>query len=234
MLLEKQIKTALKPHKNPKRAKHDIGYLKSSIPTLGCSIPSVRKVAKQTWNELSIDHTHSEIRKIATELWNKTNVHEVMTVCLLYFSERKAQNALADWRTLKTWSKRIDNWAHSDALSDIYADLLDRHRELYETFQKWNDHKEPWKRRLSLTSLLYYSSMRKNPLPASKILPLVTPRINDAHFYVQRAVGWTLRECGDLYQRPTETFIKKHVTDLSSIAFTTAVEKWRKTKKEPL
>ena len=235
MTLERSILKRLKPHCNPKRAAHDVGYVKSQLPTLGCSIPTVRKVAKQTFAELSTEYSHAQIRKMVSTVWKTAKTHDVMTVCLLYFSARKPQNDLSDWRVLKSWSTRIDNWAHSDVLSDIYADLLERHRkEVYPTFKEWNTHREDWKRRLSLTSLLYYSNSRNNALPVKKILPLVKARISDEHFYVQRAVGWTLRECGNLYPKPTEVFIKKHLTDLSSIAFTTATEKWSKTKKEPL
>lgn len=228
MNLQKQILRGLRVHANPKRAAHDIGYLKSSFPTLGCSIPALRTLTKSLFCK-SLAHAtdlHVQTRLQLHNLWRTTNTHEIMTICLLYFSLRKPDNTLADWRVLKSWASKIDNWAHSDALSDIYADILDRHRELYQTFNTWNNDKHPWKRRLSLTSLLYYSSMRSNPLPASKILPLIKPRINDEHFYVQRAIGWTLRECGNLYPAPTEAFIQKHLTQLSSIAFSTATEKW--------
>ncbi len=236
MTLEQTVLKRLKPHANPKRAAHDVGYLKSSFPTLGCSLPTLRTLTKSLFCKslANASHLHLQTRKELDRLWKQTNTHEVMTICLLYFQSRKSQNDLTDWRVLKTWASKIDNWAHSDMLSDVYADLFDRHRDLHKTFTAWNRHREPWKRRLSLTSLLYYSSMRSHPLPANKILPLIRPRINDDHFYVQRAVGWTLRECGNLYPKPTETFIKKHLTDLSSIAFTTATEKWSKTKKEPL
>jgi len=250
MNLESRIITDLKPNANPKRAEHDRGYLNSQFPTTGAPMPAIRKVTKQLVEDLSSEHSHTQIRTLVHQTWKSTQAHDVMTVCLLSFSSRKPQNTLSDWRLLKSWAPKIDNWAHSDMLSDVYADLLDRlcnnhpqpllekegsrWQELYETFLAWNDHPHPWKRRLSLTSLLYYSAMRKKPLPANNILPLVKKRLGDDHFYVQRAVGWTLRECGNLYPNPTEAFIKKHLLDLSSIAFSTATEKWDKQYKKAL
>jgi len=234
MNLEEALLTQLAQHANAAHAKHAVSYHKSSFPILGCSMPALRSIATHTWDDAAKNRSHSRIRTIATKTWKATNSHEVMTICLLYFSNRKSENTLADWRVLKTWAQKIDNWAHSDMLSDIYADLFDRHRELYDTFQTWNANRHPWKRRLSLTSLYYYSSMRKNPLSAKRVLPLVRARLHDEHFYVQRAVGWTLRECGNLHPKPTEAFVQKYVHDLSSIAFTTATERWQKQKKNPL
>ena len=237
MNLESEILTTLKPFANPESAEYDQNYLNTEFPTTGASMPAIRKVAKALYKELGQNRTRNQMRIMIARLWKQTSSHDVMTICLLYFSSRKKENALADWRVLKMWASKIDNWAHSDMLSDIYADMLDREENrdaLYEEFQLWNSHKHPWKRRLSLTSLCYYSSMRKNPLPAKDILPLVKARLGDEHFYVQRAVGWTLRECGNLHPRPTEIIIKKHVGALSSIAFSTATEKWSKQRKTPL
>ncbi len=158
-------------------------------------------------------------------LWKKADVHESLSIPLLYFALRKGKNDLHDWRFLQTWSRKIDNWAHSDALSSLYADLLERHpKELYATFKKWNRSALPWQRRLSLTSLLYYASERTRVLSATKIFSLVRPRLDDPHPYVQKAVGWTLREASRCHPKETRAFVKKNLQKISSAAFVAAVE----------
>lgn len=236
MQLEKKIYALLKPHADTRRASFSVNYLNTEYKIMGCNMPSIRSTSAAVIKELESTMTHAEIRKALTDLWMVTDNFDVAMTPLIYFQKRKGQNDLSDWRVLKNWSKRIDNWAHSDMLSDVLSDLLERFpAEIYPMMKRWNVAKLPWQRRLSLTNLLYYSQLRKlRPLPASKILPLIKARMFDNHFYVQRAVGWTLRECHNLYPEKTETFVTKHVTDLSSFAFSAATEKYSKAKKTQL
>lgn len=233
MNLHKHINTLLLKGKNKKRAEHSIGYMNSQWKFLGCSMPFIRKTAKDIFSSLPKDH--KQVRKHLHEIWNSSEIFETLLVPLIYFEKQKGKNDLSDWKLLKTWSKKIENWAHSDLLSNIYADLLERFPEkIYPVFEKWNVSKYPWQRRLSLTSLLLYSSQRKKVLPFSKIICLIKARLSDDHPYVQKAVGWTLRECHNVYPKQTKDFVKKHICDLSSIAFCTATEKWKKEEKEKM
>ena len=231
--LEEKIVALLNPYANPKRAAHDIGYMKSAYELMGVSVPQLRKTAKELVK--SLDQNIVKARKTLTAIWGMSKTFDVLYVVLLSYDLLMHDPTLEDWKTLKGWSKRIDNWAHSDMLSSMYAKLLETFpKEIYPTFVEWNQSKLPWRRRLSLTSLVYYARGRKRFLPITKILKLVKPRIGDDHFYVQRAVGWTLREAYNVYPGKTAAFIKKYVEKFSSIAFTTAVEKFSKEKKEVL
>ena len=63
---------------------------------------------------------------------------------------------------------------------------------------------------------------------------MVKPLLKDSHVYVQKGVGWTLREMGNVYPAQTKKFVKQNCLKLSSIAFTTATEKWAEKEKAPL
>ena len=62
-------------------------------------------------------------------------------------------------------------------------------------------------------------------LPPKKILTLAKHRIDDPHFFVQRGVGWCLRECWNVYPKETYDFLEAYANRLSAIAFSTASEK---------
>ena len=76
-----------------------------------------------------------------------------------------------------------------------------------------------------MVGLLYYSQARSKVLPIGKMLPLAKNLIGDEDYYVQKGVGWTLREIGNLNQKQMLLFVKKHLNSLSAIAFSTAMEK---------
>lgn len=226
MKLEQKIEKLLKPYHDPKRAAHDLGYMNTLLDLHGCNLPAIRSVLKKIKSELN-DLTLAKKRQLFNQVWNASSSFEVLYVALLYFDILRIQTDLDDWKTLKKWTNKIDNWAHSDVISGIFADLLERYpEEIYPQLQKWNGSKKSWQRRISLTSLMLYYRLRKKVLPANKILPLVRARLADEDPYVQKAVGWTLRECGQAYPSETAEFIRQHITQLSATAFSYATEKW--------
>ncbi|MEJ0081711.1 MAG: DNA alkylation repair protein [Puia sp.] len=81
------------------------------------------------------------------------------------------------------------------------------------------------KRRQSVVSLLYYSRTKKTHLRSLKLKKLVTPLLSDKEYYVQKGVGWTLREMYTVYSKETFPYFVKHIKAISSIAFTIAIEK---------
>lgn len=146
-------------------------------------------------------------------------------------------------KTLSSWIRNIDNWAHSDTLSAHLASLLDfaleeKDQQLISKHlkirKKWNKSSNSWTRRQSIVSLLNYSRLRKKTLSFNKIINFIHPLLTDDAFYVQRAVGWTLRETHNLYSQETYSYIEANIYKISSIAFSAATEKMGPTQKKKL
>ena len=234
MNLEKEILKELKPFCNQQRAAHDLGYMNTKFILLGVDVPSTRKVAKSIFDKIDF-LPYAQQRELMEKLWRVSKYYDILSIPLYFFQTRKGMNDLTDWRIIKNWTTKIDNWGHSDVLSDSIADLVERFpKEIYPILKIWNNSKHSWQRRLSLTSLIYYHNARRKHLPVLKIMPLVKARLHDNDKYVQKAVGWTLRECGHVYPNETKHFIKTHLSDLSAIAFSYATEKWSITEKSKL
>ena len=131
--------------------------------------------------------------------------------------------------TKKTWINRVDCWEHSDDLSKIYAHTLENHPEwIVPVLEKWNKDENPWKRRQSIVSLIEYASKRKKVLPFSKLISFIDPLLSDKDYYVQKGIGWTLREVYNVYPKKTLTYLRKNLLNISSIAYSAATEKVEK------
>ena len=211
-----------------------IGGGQSKLRYLGVRSPHMHEIMRKGFSFYEPDR--KAVAKAWEEIWHASDCYDVMALALSWFDHPKQRAILRDhWPMLKKWSERIDNWAHSDVLSGIYARILEEDPALvYPTLQKWNRHKNPWLRRLSIVSLLYYSSQRKNPPPLAKIVALVEPQIEFDHYYVQKGVGWTLREMGNVYPKETYRFLEKNIRRLSAAAFSAATEKLSKPQKDRL
>ena len=124
---------------------------------------------------------------------------------------------------------------YSDSLSKIYTKILgQKPDEIYPTLVEWNASTDLWKRRQSVVSLLYYARTKKQFLPYKKIIPLIENLLHDEEYYVQKGVGWSLREVYNVYPEETWKFMLKNHKHIHSIAFSAAVEKLPLNLKEEL
>lgn len=62
-------------------------------------------------------------------------------------------------------------------------------------------------------------------MPYNKILPLISNLLQDEEYYVQKGVGWSLRELHNVYPEKTYDWLRKNIQNISSIAFSAATEK---------
>jgi 3-methyladenine DNA glycosylase AlkD len=211
-----------------------IGGGQSNLRYIGLRVPHLQQAMRKGF---SFSRQESkELAKIWDFVWWNSDCYEVMSMALAWFYDPKQKPILEQhWPLLEKWSSRIDNWAHSDTLSGVYARLLEQNSPLiYPTLEKWNSSKKPWLRRLSIVSLLYYSSQRETVLPLKKILSLVEPQLEFDHYYVQKGVGWTLREAFNVYPEPVFAFIEKNIGKVSAHAFSAATEKMNPKQKKLL
>jgi 3-methyladenine DNA glycosylase AlkD len=210
-------------------------YMGTAIPMIGrLAVPVQRAIFKKgfSFSNLPLD----EQLEVWDAIWNSSEVFEVMSQCLMFVQKNIAKlDRKKLWNITREWVKKIDNWGHSDMLSGIYSWLMEQEEDLiYPQLLKWNTSKNPWERRQSLVSIFEYSSKRKKVLPVNKVLPLVEKLLDDKDKFVQKGVGWCLRECGNVYPKETGKFLLDHHGALSSIAFSAATEKIKAADKEKL
>ncbi|MEM9415374.1 MAG: DNA alkylation repair protein [Planctomycetota bacterium] len=211
-------------------------YHGSTIPHLGLTLPTQRQALKQGYSFSDLP-ARQQVRQW-DRVWRDAKWFETMSQAAIWLSAlRDPADLLACWPTAKGWITRCDNWAHSDLLSSAYSRMLeadtDRSR-VYPTLVKWNTSRNPWHRRQSIVSLIYYHTPKRTPPKHTEVLPLVEALLDDQDVYVQKGVGWTLRESYNAFPKQAGPFIDKHVTSLSSIAYSAATEKHPKTHKEQL
>ncbi len=137
------------------------------------------------------------------------------------------------WPLLHPWVNKIENWIHGDMIASLYSQILEEDpRTIYPYVRSWSFSGEPWKKRVGMVSLLYYKACRKKVLPFNKMIPLVKRNLKVDHYFVQKAVGRTLRELHNAYPKEAKAFLNRHIAILSPYAFTAATEKIPMTQKE--
>jgi 3-methyladenine DNA glycosylase AlkD len=193
-------------------------------------VPEVREQVKRGYSFCELPR--GEVIKHWDYIWKNSPWYEVAHQAIYYYQHKTISKT--EFNKIKMWVNRCDCWEHSDDLSKIYARIVEDTPEwivpLYET---WNQAKSPWKRRQSVVGLIEYASKRKVVLPFNQLIRFVEPLLADEDYYVQKGVGWTLREIFNVYPTETVAFLEQHIRSLSSHAFSSSTEKLdRATKKK--
>jgi 3-methyladenine DNA glycosylase AlkD len=223
--------TALGNPAHGKAVQHDRG---SQLLHLGITFPNLRRRVRQGFTFYKLPE--EQILAVWDFLWQTSPYGDVLFAALEYYLPRvrkKVDPSL--WRVMYQWPDRVDNWCHSDGLSAIYSQILESHpTETYPQLVSWNQADGEWLRRISLVSLIHYTGKNAVFLPLKKVLPLVTNCLDDDRYYVQTAVGWVLREMGQIYRDEVTNYLETHLKTISSVAFSRAIERLNSKKCERL
>jgi 3-methyladenine DNA glycosylase AlkD len=226
-------KTLKKTSPKNDKAYVDFRTKTSNLNVLGHRLPLMHQIVKDGFS--FYEKSDREILKVWDNIWNTSQYHEALYLPLFYYRHRESLLGPRQWRIIKHWIDRIENWEHADALCYLYSILFERYPNIIlPTLKKWNRSDDPWKQRCSIVSLIYYASPKHKPPTAELVLNMVKPLMGSQNTYVNKAVGWTLRECYNLYPKSTLIFIKKHITELSPDGFSYATEKLDKETKTKL
>ncbi len=189
---------------------------------LHISVPKLRLVKKKDTFFFKMSRT--EKIKILDYIWRNTKYFECMNLALYHYQHLTLSRT--EFLKIKLWINRCHCWEHSDDLSKIYAQVLEENPQwILPTLLNWNKSRNLWKKRQSLVSLLEYSSKRKKTLPFKQLASFVKPLLEDKEYYVQKGLGWTLREIFNLHPKQTLKFINENLNKISSLAYSAATEK---------
>lgn len=119
--------------------------------------------------------------------------------------------------TTKSWWDTVDGLAGNQV-----GDLLARFPESRdEVIGRWRREEDFWLRRTTLLFQLGY----KSKTDADLLFALIRENINDKEFFIQKAIGWSLREYSKTDPEAVQQFVAN--TELSGLAQREAL-KWMK------
>jgi len=198
---------------------------RSSMDHLGIRFPVLRKRVKEGFSFYRLPG--DEILAIWDRLWCTSPYGDVLFAALEYYAplvRRRADPAL--WPVVRHWHERVDNWCHSDGLSSLYSFLLASDPdEVYPQLEVWSRSSDQWTRRISIVSLIHPSGKNAVFMPLDRALPLVTTCLEDEREYVQKAVGWVLRELGQAHPDEVRAYLEEHIATIPALVLRRAIER---------
>ena len=225
-----ELAKEIDPHKAAERAY----FMKATMPMLGLTVPMQRARLKKGYSFSKLPF--EEQVPIWSYIWEHADLHEVKMQAG-FFVEKPKVDFDPDWlwKEISPWVDSVNCWDQSDTLSNIYARLNEIiPDQIVPVLEGWNVSDNPWERRQSLVALLCYSRFRKHFPDPDLVFRLVEQRLEDPDYYVQKGVGWTLREAYHVWPRDVLRFLDTHIVILAPAAWQAATEKLKPNDKQAL
>ncbi len=196
----------------------------SSLKLLRIKIPDLRKFAAANLEKAK--PFDPSLLPEMKKLWFESDIFEAKHIPLYWLENQSVEMLLKNQKEILSWAGEIDNWAHSDSYCSTLSKLFEAdQRSLLPAYLKWNSHNNSWLRRCSMVGTFYYSRSRKVQPSFKLAKQLVDPHFKAKEYYVQKAVGWTIREMYNVYPSETIGYIENNLHQISPIAWVAASEK---------
>ncbi|MHB9129837.1 MAG: DNA alkylation repair protein [Armatimonadota bacterium] len=187
-----ELRHTLREQADPVRAEGEKRYLKSDDRFLGVTVPAGRRIVA-TFRRTHNDLPFAEVRAVVAELWH-SDFHEEKRLAVQLLDAYAAALTPEDWPLLADWVREAGNW---DLIDEIAAHLLgtlcEKYPELDREFDVWITDENFWVRRAALVS--HVLRIRHATVTTARVRELCTPLMTDRAYFVQKALGWVLREC---------------------------------------
>lgn len=206
----------------------------SSLKLLRIKIPVVRNFAA-THLQTKAKSFDPKLLPEMKSLWFESDIFEAKQLALFWLEQQPLEYLVQNQKTILSWVSEIDNWAHSDSYCSILAKIFEAdQKNVLPVYLKWNSHKNSWLRRCSIVGSFYYSRSRKKNPSFALAKKLVDPHLAAKEYYVQKGVGWTIREMYNVYPAETIKYIENNIHQITPIAWVAASEKLPPAQKKKL
>ena len=178
----------------PGRGAEMAAYHKVARPYLGVANPEIDRLARAWRRQLSLEDRLA----LAEALW-QSNLHEGrLAAAKLLTQARIRPDDSAAWELICRWVPDFDAWAVADHASIAGQKRLVWNPDRLDRVETWTRSPHLWTRRAALVMTLPWTRLR-NPKPAEieireRVLGWAEGYCDDPEWFIQKAVGWWLRD----------------------------------------
>ena len=171
---------------DPARAERDRQYHKSARAHWGINMPQLDGVVKRHVKQ----HAAADLLQLAQTLWD-SGTFDLMMAAGRILGRREISASPRLWRTLDAWLDDVDGWALEDVLAPAAWKCLLHGPAVLDHLERWTTHPGVWRRRATLVYTLPYAKPGHDP---ERVLTWAAGYVADPEWFIQKAIGWWLRE----------------------------------------
>jgi len=203
---------------DPVKAAEMAQYHKVDRPYLGVANPDIDAHVKDWRAAVDLDTRIA----LARDLWDN-NIHEArIAAAKLLTQARIRPDDRAAWDLIASWVPEFDGWAIADHASIAGQKRLVADPSRLDQVESWTRSDHMWTRRAALVMTLPWTK-QNHPKPAElaareRVLGWAASYTTDHAWFIQKAIGWWLRELSKHDPDRVRAFVADHAAAMKPFA----------------
>lgn len=192
-------------------------YHKVDRRYLGVPVPLIEDMAR-LWRAQA---TLEERIALADGLWH-SDIHEAKIAAAKLLTQARIRPDDAVWRTIADWVPGFDAWAVADHACNAGGRRLAGAPERLDEIETWLDAENMWTRRAALVITLPFTKSNHpdaaEQAARARVLGWCVRLAPDRDWFIQKAIGWWLRELSKHDAEAVRQWLAEHGATLKPFA----------------
>lgn len=202
---------------DPARAADMAAYHKAPRLYLGVSVPQITDLANGWRAGLDV----AGRIELADALW-QTDIHEARIAAAKLLTQARLRPDQAAWELICRWVPQFDAWAIADHACDAGARRLVADPSRIAEVAGWTGAPQMWTRRAALVITLPWAKLNflkpEDAAIREQVLGWAAAYTADRDWFIQKAVGWWLRDLSKHDAPRVRAFLDAHGAAMKGFA----------------
>ncbi len=207
---EARLLQALRVLGSPERAEREKRYQKSRWEHWGVPLPSMDVAIKKTLGDLSQEQALTLCRRLCRE-----PVWDLKIVAGRILARKSIASDAKVWGFVTERLIDLDGWAVADTLASVASRCLIEDSGRLDVVETWIENPHLWTRRAALVFTLPWAKEKRDP---ERMLGWAARLADDREWFIQKAIGWWLRELSKRDPNRVRRFLTDHGGKLRGVA----------------
>jgi len=209
---------ALQALADPERAAQMAAYHKVERTYLGVPVPRIDALARDWRGRVD----PAQRVALAAGLWD-SGIHEAMVAAAKLLTQARIRPDDGPvWALIAGWAEGFDGWAVADHAAIAGGKRLVADPSRLDLVEGWTGHPNMWTRRAALVMTLPWTRLT-HPKPAEtevrhRVLGWAAGYVADRDWFIQKAIGWWLRDLSRHAPDLTRDWLARHGAGLKPFA----------------
>ena len=201
----------LEKNADDEKAKLMKKYMKNQFDFLGIQTPKRKEIYQAYFKEAK--KTKYIDWEFIGYCWEKP-YREAQYCAIDYLKVMKDVLILEDIQKIKVLLVNKSWWDTVDGLHRVIGDVALKYPEIDEMMIQWSLDENYWLRRVAINHQMH----RKEKMKKELLKKILVNNLGQKEFFINKAIGWALRDYSKTNPEWVREFIHKHKEDLSSLS----------------
>lgn len=192
------------------RAEQEKRYQKSGWEHWGVAVPDIDHAIRETVK----DAPARELLRLSARLWREP-VWDLKIAAARILARDAVPPTENLWRFVRARMADLDGWAVADNLANVGSRCLLGDPRRLDAVEAWVESRHLWTRRAALVFTLPWTKQGRDP---ERMLGWAVALADDPEWFIQKAIGWWLRELSKRDKQRVRRFLDDHGAALKSVA----------------